>query len=164
MSNDCVPTAGANIVMYWDSHGYPNMAFSNDWTNVADRLGLFMNHNNTGGVNSSNVTAALDRHFDERGYTGFSQIRDSYPTFTDARSMINRGHPSLLRLSNYRTMDPSVTGGHMVTLVGYETFYNTISFAWSQQIIVHDNWSTTPVKVWLKWSDEPITDLWEIHN
>lgn len=53
---------------------------------------------------------------------------------------------------------------HMVTLVGFETFYDTSTQKWSQQVIVHDNWDSTGTQVWLKWSSLPVTDIWEISN
>ncbi|WP_042473219.1 C39 family peptidase [Bacillus ndiopicus] len=164
MNNDCVPTAGATIIMYWDANGYPNLSSSNNWLNVADRLGVLMSHNNSSGVNSSNVTSGMKSYFNEKGYTGFSVSRDTSPTFTDVGNIINAGHPSLLRLDNYKTIDPGVSGGHMVTLVGYETYYDTSTSSWYQQFIVHDNWALTGTQVWLKWSSEPVTDIWEVSN
>ncbi|MBS4177697.1 hypothetical protein [Lederbergia citrea] len=164
MEEDCVPTASANIAMYWDAKGYPNMVPSNNWKTAANRFGVLMKHNNKTGVTSSDVTPGFRAYLKERGQTNFTVSRDIFPSFTDVRNITKRNHPSLLRLDNYKTIDPKAKGGHMVTLVGFERYYDTSALRWYQQFIVHDNWDRTGKMVWLKWEKEPVTDIWEIAN
>lgn len=164
MANDCAPTAAANIVMYWDSNGYPDMVGSNSWINAANRLGTIMLHTDQSGVLPQYVEPAMKVYIEEHGYTNFGVTRDTSVTFHEVQTIVNNGHPSLLGLSNYTAISPNATGKHMVTLVGFETYYDTSTQKWSQQIIVHDNWDSTGTQVWLKWSNLPVTDVWEISN
>lgn len=164
MINTCVPVSAANIIMYWDANGYPNMVSTNNWINAANRIAQIMLHTNVNGVLPQYVTPGMRVYFDEHGYTGFGVTRDTSPTFSEAQTIVNAGHPSLLGLANYTVISPNATGKHMVTLVGFETYYDTSTKKWSQQVIVHDNWDSTGTQVWLKWSSLPVTDIWEISN
>ena len=81
MDSHCLPQLDAN--------GYPKLSTSNSWINVANRLGVLMNHINKTGVNSANVTSEMKSYFNEKDYTGFGVSLDSSPTFTDVRNIID---------------------------------------------------------------------------
>jgi len=166
MANDCVPTAAANIIMYWDSNGYPNMVETNNWINVANRLGVLMNHTDENGVYSSAIAPGLNSYFSEHEQTDFSATWDYTPTFSEIDGQIESGNPALLRTLGYGYTDPEKPNmGHVTTIVGTES-YQIIEqgFKWYYYLIVHDNWETTGENVYLLWDGQygSITDYWKI--
>jgi hypothetical protein len=166
MNNDCVPTAAASVLMYWDGNGYPNLSTSNNWKNVADRLGELMDHNNTYGVYSSDIKPGLDDYISEKNYSSsFSVARDTTPSFNEFKSEVNADSPGLLRLTGHSYTPEGSDGGHLVTLVGYETYTDTSNWSNPQYALVQDNWATTGQTVYILLGQfGAITDLWKIRD
>ncbi|WP_167527175.1 C39 family peptidase [Paenibacillus cellulositrophicus] len=165
MDNDCVPTSGANTIMYWRGQGYTALSSSGIWTNVADRLGVLMKHNNTYGVYSSDIAPGLNAYFKEKGYTNFSTTRDTSPTFGEMKTEVNAKSPGFLRLEHYGYIPEGSDGGHLVNLVGYETYTQTDDWSNPQYAIVHDNWKTTGTDVYLLLGQYgSITDMWKVRD
>ncbi len=125
MNNDCVPTSGANTIMYWRSQGYTNLSSSGVWTNVADRLGALMDHDDSYGVYSSDIGPGMNSYFSEKGFSNFSTSWDSSPSFGEMKTEVNANAPGFLRLENYGYTPEGSDGGHLVNLVGYETYTDT---------------------------------------
>lgn len=158
MKNDCVPTSGANVMMYWDSHGYPNLSTSNSWISVADRLGVLMNHTDESGIDRDNIVPGLRAYVTEKGYgSSFIISRNTSPTFNDMDYQIEHVKPAMLSINGYQ----GSSGGHNVTLVGTESYYED-NVRWVYNIIVHDNWESTGRDVTIEISNEDIDDLYAI--
>jgi len=163
MGNDCVPTAGANVIMYWRNQGYTNLSSSGLWKNVADRLGVLMSHSDTYGVYSSKIAPGMNSYTSEKGYSNFTTTWDSSPTFNKMKSEVNAKTPPFLRLVNYGYTPEGSDGGHLVNLVGYETYTDTSDWSNPQYAIVHDNWASTGVNVYLLLGQYgSVTDMWKI--
>lgn len=163
MENDCVPTSAANVLMYWDYNGYSNLSSSNNWINVANRLGEIMGHTDANGVSRSNVVPGLQSYISEKGYSSnFSVSRDTTPSFGELDFEVEKYHPAMLSVNDYMTS----VGGHNITLVGTESYYQVGDgvIGWVYHVIVHDNWETTPEKVWFEYGDEDLDDIYKINE
>ncbi|TCP68317.1 C39 family peptidase [Baia soyae] len=155
MRNDCVPTASANVMMYWDQHGYPNLSGDNNWKTVANRFGVLMDHHETG-VYVSDIEDGLEDYIEERGYEDrFTVDRDWLIfDFSTIENQIKAGNPTLLSIDDYRGSD----GGHAVTAVGTDIGI-THKF-----VAVHDNWASTPKEVWFEYDAEDIDDIFKVER
>jgi len=161
MENDCVPTSGANVLMFWRANGYTALSSSNNWKNVANRLGVIMGHTDADGVSRNNVVSGLTSYISEKGYSAdFSVSRDTSPTFAKLDAQVEKYHPAMLSVNNYN----GSSGGHNITLVGTESYYDTSSLRWVYNVIVHDNWASTPDNVWFEYSNEDIDDIYKINE
>ncbi|NMO96341.1 C39 family peptidase [Paenibacillus lemnae] len=164
MLNDCVPTAGASVIMYWRNKGYTNLSSSGLWRNIADRLGVIMDHNDLYGVFNNRIASGMNSYTSEKGYSNFTTTWAS-PTFSNMVSEVNAKTPGFLRLENYGYTPEGSDGGHLVTLVGYETYTDTSNWSNPQYAIVHDNWSSTGVNVYLLLGQYgSVTHLWKFKN
>lgn len=160
MDNDCVPTSGANVMMYWDSHGYSNMT-TGTWITVANRLGAIMGHTDSGGVSRDRIISGLKTFLSERGYgSKFTVDRDYYPSFADITAQINSNNPLMMSVNSWMGQN----GGHNITAVGAEEYYDTNNFTWYRSVIVHDNWESTGTNVWVSFSSAGIDDLYKVAN
>lgn len=147
-ANDCTPVSAGNIVMYWDSNGYPNMSSDNVPTSVIGRLANFMG-TTASGTPSASVEPGLDRYLQER-YPNANSDRRGAPTWSNLTTEINAGRPTLLHLSGYDYTSGDL--GHTVTLVGTESYQETTeNLKYYYNFIIHDNWKNTPTDVWLSW-------------
>ncbi|GJM78239.1 C39 family peptidase [Paenibacillus sp. MB22_1] len=167
MENDCVPTTGAAIIMYYDAHGYPNLSSSSDWKQVANRLGVLMDHDDSYGVYSSNVKPGFNDYISEKGYSGdFTVTRDTSVSFSDIKNEVSSDSPAFLRVVGYDYNDPTgADGGHMITLVGYETYTDTEDWSTPQYALVQDNWETTGKTVYLLMGQfGSMTDIWKVRD
>lgn len=159
MENDCVPTSAANVLMYWRNNGYSNISPTNSWTTVANRIGVIMGHSDSTGVSRSEIVPGLKTFLAERGYSStFTITRDTTPTFAEMKSLINGGDPSMLSTNGWITQ----SGGHNVTLVGYEEYYDPAKIKWFRSVIVRDNWGSTPKDVWFQFGAEDVDDIYKI--
>jgi len=159
MENDCVPTTAANILMYWDNNGYSGMSTSNDWKNVADRIGVITDHSDSDGVSRSEIAPGFEQYISEKNYSSYFDVtRDTSPSFSDLKSLMDNGDPSSMSVNSYN----GGSGGHNITLIGYEQYYSYDTFSWHRSVIVRDNWSSTPESVWFSWGDEDIDDVYKI--
>ncbi len=165
MDNDCAPTAAATVIMYWDSHGYPNLSSTNNWIDVANVLGDLMDHNDENGVTSDKIEPAIESYITGRNYTNFSVGRDTSPTFSDIDYQIERDQPTLLRLEGYGyTKWPEKDDGHLVTIVGTESYMDTEDWNYYYNLVIHDNWEITPEDVWISFGrgGGETTDIWTV--
>lgn len=159
MENDCVPTSAANVMMYWDSKGFPNISPKDNWKTVANRIGKIMGHTDSSGVSRSEIVPGLKKFLSERGYSSsFTISRDTSPTFNEMRSLIKNGDPSMMGTDGW--MDQK--GGHNITLVGYEQYYNPGKVKWYKSVIVRDNWKSTPKDVWFQFNSEDVSNIYKI--
>lgn len=159
MDNDCVPTSAANVLMYWDKNGFSNMSSNNNWKTVANRIGTIMGHTNSSGVYRSKIVPGLQKYIKERGYANsFTISRDTSPSFSKMKTLIKNGNPSMMSTNGWITQ----TGGHNITLVGYEEYYATFKFKWYRSVIVRDNWKSTPKDVWFLYGSEDVDDIYKI--
>ncbi|MCZ8540270.1 C39 family peptidase [Psychrobacillus psychrodurans] len=159
MDNDCVPTSAANVLMYWDANGFSNISPTNSWTSVANRIGTIMRHTDSDGVSRSNIVTGLQTFLKERGYSSsFSISRDTTPTFPEMKTLINGGDPSMMSTNGWITQ----TGGHNITLVGFEEYYDQGKIKWFRSVIVRDNWGSTPKDVWFTFGSEDVDDIYKI--
>ncbi|QYR22624.1 hypothetical protein KZ483_06595 [Paenibacillus sp. sptzw28] len=79
----------------------------------------------------------------ERGYTAYS-YNFSNPTYSTVKGNIYNVGPTLLSY-----LGQTYYGDHTVTGIGYqEFFYNGSSYG-HQYMTVHDNWGSTPEKVYV---------------
>jgi hypothetical protein len=160
MENDCVPTSGANVMMYWDSHGYGNIT-TGTWITVANRLGTIMGHSDLGGVDRDDIVLGLITFISERGYSSsFSVDRDYFPSFSDIDSQIESSNPLMMSVNSWMGQN----SGHNITAVGTESYYDTSTFSWSEYVIVHDNWGSTGTDVWISFNSAGIDDLYKVEN
>lgn len=161
MNNDCVPTSAANVLMYWRNKGYTNISPSNSWIEVANRIGVIMGHSNTNGVSRSKIVPGLVTFLTEKGYaSSFNVSRDYDPTFAEMKDLINAGNPSMMSANNWMNS----SGGHNITLVGYEEYYDTTTSKWSRYVIVRDNWESTPKDVWFAFASQDIDDIYKLEK
>jgi len=159
MKNDCVPTSAANVLMYWDKNGFPNMSSTNSWKTVANRIGVIMGHTDSSGVSRSKIVSGLKSFIKERGYSSsFTISRDTTPTFKEMKTLINGGDPSMMSTNGWQTQK----GGHNITLVGYEEYYDLGKFKWYRSVIVRDNWGSTPKDVWFSFNSVDVDDIYKI--
>lgn len=159
MNNDCVPTSAANVLMYWRNNGFSNISTTNSWKTVANRIGVIMGHTDADGVSRSRIVPGLKTFLQEVGYSNsFTISRDTTPTFPELRALVNGGDPSMLSVNGWN----GTKGGHNITLVGYEEYYDPAKIRWYQSVIVRDNWASTPKDVWFQFNTEDIDDIYKI--
>ncbi len=143
--------------MYWDKNGFSNMSSNNNWKSVANRIGTIMGHTNSSGVSRSKIVPGLQKYIKERGYANsFTISRDTSLSFSKMKTLIKNGNPSMMSTNGWITQ----TGGHNITLVGYEEYYATFKFKWYRSVIVRDNWKSTPKDVWFLYGSEDVDDIY----
>lgn len=95
-TQDCSPTAGANVMVYWDANGFPNLHTTTRWQDVANTLGNLMGTNDPNGTTISNINPALLTFAQNRGYTNFTSTMVSSPSFSNIDAQIEARHPAIV--------------------------------------------------------------------
>lgn len=147
--NFCGPVSAANVIMYWNSNGYPNLSSSNNWINVANRLGVLMGHTNSEGVLWADFISGIKSYTTEKGYSKFS-ITSPAVSFGNMETEIANNRPAQIGLKGYGYT--GLYGGHIVTLVGTEKYQETTqNNQWFYNLVIRDNWQSTPKDVWISY-------------
>ncbi|EJP83822.1 PA14 domain-containing protein [Bacillus cereus] len=138
----CTPTALANLIGYWDKHGYNNLVADNvSIDQLISDLATELETDATGNTFSSKVSPAVWKYSSERGYFSSSH-QDNSPSFDRFVDEIDGGRPLLVA-----TQSDPIYKNHMMTGVGYQTLFIPELDEEFKEIIVHDTWSNTPVDV-----------------
>src|SRR5690606_19693696 len=84
----------------------------------------------------------------------------------DIKNEVRSDSPAFLRVVGYDYNDPTgADGGHMITLVGYETYTDTEDWSNPQYALVQDNWETTGKTVYLLMGQfGSMTDIWNMKS
>ncbi len=149
-SNNCSPTAGTNICLYWTRR---NSAFSNllptgGWANVHNTLYSLMNTDVNGGTYDSNFRSGLIAYMKQRlsKQTPSSSYRNYANTVsefdTHIRGEIVNGRPVNLHLKDdeyYSNGD----GGHSVVGFGYARYRYGSTWS-SHYVMIDDGWVSSP--------------------
>ncbi|KXG77762.1 hypothetical protein [Thermotalea metallivorans] len=127
----CGPTAGSNIVYYWDGKGYPNLVLSGETAeDIIDELYVDMGSINQATL-PTNYKLGLKAYFD-RHYNGvFNNKPYTSPTYADVKYEVDRNCPGTILYMGHPHY-----GEHYVTLVGYEYEYGESSGYY----VIHDTW------------------------
>ena len=124
----CGPIAGAMVLGYWDSHGYPNF-YSWDDEYLIDDCHYYMNADYYGATDTAYVTSGIHDVSVLYEYD-FTCTRDTSVLWSDITTEINAGRPFVL------AADFGDYGSHGVTVRGYNDS--------TYEILVHDtydNWT-----------------------
>ena len=164
-SYGCSPSAGADVLGYWDANGYPLLidyyftrwdALEYEWDynvpNVQQQLSWAMHTDSSAGATSiSNIGPGMRtvcNHPDYQNNYGFSDYTDFDQRLGYLINELNLGYPAVWNVISHPTY-----GNHSMCAMGWgppDTNY----------ICLHDTWSSTPVEVvvnWNGWSAERYT-------
>jgi len=157
-SYGCSPSAGADVLGYWDSHGYDLLIDSyftrwdpleGEWDynvpNVQRELSIAMKTDSVtnGGTYLSDIGPGIRmvcNHPDYGNNYGFSDYTDYTASLGYLINKIRLGYPAVWNVFSH----PTYTN-HSMCAMGWgppDTTY----------ICVHDTWSSTPVDVVVNWS------------
>jgi len=133
--NDCTPVAAANVLGYWDAHGFPDLIDgSNDYaanpsgvTALVDLLKQYMWWTSAG-TSLDMIKPGLNAAIRQRGYL-FSVNNDYAVTWDDVRAEIDCRRVPILTM--YHPMFPTL---HSAATLGYA------DTAGAAIVIIHDNW------------------------
>ncbi|AFQ19743.1 putative S-layer protein (plasmid) [Bacillus thuringiensis HD-771] len=156
----CVPTAIANIVVYWSKNGFPNLLKSNetsDW--LIDTLGTMMGTDrgtgeSTGGVKygtyTDRIAPALQIYWNNRGYSSLDFEYSEYEKikFDTIKRELDSGRPYGISITKH-----NLYKDHYLTGIGYEELIIPDLNEIYQTLIVHDTWDTTPEDVYLDYNE-----------
>lgn len=136
----CIPTAIGNILGYWDSHGYPNLmigTYTAMITEISNRMGV--------NTSNANIPKAVHGycHTTDRYPTSFTETNIWNPTFSQLKSEIDAGRPTLVGFAS----GGDYGGAYMTACVGY--YYETTSS--TKYIYVHDG-GHNPGDYFVKWN------------
>ncbi len=150
----CVPTAIGNIVSYWSQNGFPNLHQSTETENqLIDHLGTLMETDRGTGETTNGVLygtwphkirPALQKHWEERGYTAEISWRVEPLSYSSVQKEINAGRPIGLVVEKH-----PIYSIHCITLTGYEELVIPDLNETYHTAIIHDTWDTTPKDVYL---------------
>jgi hypothetical protein len=140
----CAPTAGTNVVGYWDSHGYGNLIDGGNWQAAVDemrnRMGTECTADGGGSTNVGNISPGINSYAGAHGYSFASEMWCNgcsvTPSYDRYRGQIDADRPLVVDVIGH-----SQYGNHSVAGVGYETN--------GSYMIIHDNWSSTAQDVYL---------------
>ena len=146
-TNDCAPVAAANVLGYWDAHGFQDLiSGTNDFgsnpagvTALVDTLKAKM-HWTPSGTQIAWIWIGIAESVYEKGYS-FRSANLTRPSWAEIRQEPDRRRPAILTLyhRSYGAM-------HTVTLIGYSENTN------DQVVVVHDVWYPAN-DVWLNFSE-----------
>ncbi|PFY16234.1 PA14 domain-containing protein [Bacillus toyonensis] len=138
----CAPTALANLVAYWDKHGYHNLVADNvSVDQLISNLAIELETDDKGYTYTSKVAPVVWKYFSNLGY--FPQAyQDNSPSYDRFVGEIDMGRPLLVSTQS----DPFYKN-HMMTGVGYQKVFIPELNEEFKELIVHDTWHTTPVDV-----------------
>jgi len=126
----CAPTASANVMGYWDGHGYPSLQSGGDWQGLVNALRSYMDTYCSGGsgrTSIGDISPGIVNYAGSKGYYFESKIYWPSATYSLFQSEINADRPIVVDLfssADYWGYDHTVTG------VGYQTS--------GSYMIVHD--------------------------
>jgi hypothetical protein len=164
-SYGCSPSAGADVLGYWDANGYDLLIdyyfnrydpLEGEWDynvpNVQQQLSWAMKtDSSTGGTYLSDMGPGIRmvcNHPDYGNNYGFSDYTDYSQSLGYLINEIRLGFPAMWNVFNH----PTYTN-HSMCAMGWGSPDTTY-------ICLHDTWSSTPVEVlvnWNGWSDERYT-------
>lgn len=139
----CAPTSAANLIYYWDSHGYPNLVTTETSNQVIEKLATYMGTDSSGSTNVFNIMPGTIQYIKSKGYTNFDGYNLNPPTYYDIRNEIDNSRPLLLSVIGHPTYK-----NHTMTCVGYE-YTTELGQITEKYVIVHDTWSSTPADVYI---------------
>jgi hypothetical protein len=113
----CAPTASANVLGYWDAHGYPNLQSGGNWQQLVLDLGNYMS-TSCGSTNIGNISSGMVNYARARGYYFESELYWPAPSYDLFCSEIDAGHPLVVDLIGAAEY---WWGNHSVTGIGYQT-------------------------------------------
>jgi hypothetical protein len=164
-SYGCSPSAGADVLGYWDSHGYDLLIdyyfnrydpLEGEWDynvpNVQQQLSWAMKtDSSTGGTYLSDMGPGIRmvcNHPDYGNNYGFTDYTDYTQSLGYLINEIRLGYPAMWNVFSHPTY-----GNHSMCAMGWGSPDTTY-------ICLHDTWSSTPVEVlvnWNGWSSERYT-------
>lgn len=164
-SYGCSPTAGADVLGYWDANGYDLLIdyYFNRWDpleyewdynvpNVQQQLSWAMNtDSSTGGTYLSDMGPGIRmvcNHPDYENNYGFEDYTDYDQSLGYLINEIRSGYPAV-----WNVFQHPYYGNHSICAMGWGPPDSTY-------ICVHDTWSSTPVErlvYWYGWPDDRYT-------
>jgi hypothetical protein len=112
----CAPTASANVLGFWDTHGYPNLQAGGDWQQLVLDLGSHMS-TNCGSTYINYISPGMANYAQTKGYYFESAMRWPAASYDLFRNEIDANHPivvDIIGAVEYWGANHSVTG------VGYQ--------------------------------------------
>lgn len=147
----CSPTAGSNIIAFWDINGYIDLIDGLTVNQVIAHLAVFMDTDSSGGTNRADIAPGIVDYCEYMGYNNFSYGIKNAPSFSQCKYEVDQGRPAIVSIDNEVSF-PTTShpyGNHSVTLVGYDETYG------NDYIIIHDGWaSTSPAKTYYIFSSK----------
>jgi hypothetical protein len=149
----CSPTAGAMIMQYWASNGYPNLGDTDESVVYALRNTMktspLWNAScpcYAGNTLVANIPSGMQTYARNKGYsTAVSTNLGSGTTFAKIQTEVDAWRPGYLNLQGQ-----TYYGNHGVTLVGYREYVkNGVGSAGHQYMVIHDTWDSHPYDVFL---------------
>jgi len=136
----CSPIAGAMVLGYWDTHGYPMGSSAYDDL-LIDHAHYFMGTTDGGVTEPWNIDYGLWATAYIYGYD-FDAYNDNWVSWGDITGEVSAGYPSVLSM-----LGQTYYGNHSVTVVGYE-YHSPYQDVWvnntwdtSQHLIAFGSWS-----------------------
>lgn len=139
----CAPTSAANLIYYWDAHGYPNLVINETTNQIIEKLAMNMGTDSNGSTNVLFIMSGTIQYIKSKGYTNFDGYDLNPPSYYDVRNEINNSRPLLLSVIGHPTYE-----NHTMACVGYE-YVTELGEITEEYVIVHDTWSETPTDVYI---------------
>jgi len=148
----CSPTAAANVLGFWDDHGYPLLVVggtsaTGNVTSLIEDLASAMGTTSDGSTSAWNIDEGIIAVCNSPEYGNEYNFDADNEYFTLSwnayKSEINAGRPMIYHVSGHETY-----GNHSMTGVGWVELQDEDG---SKFCIVHDTWSTTPEDVEVVW-------------
>ena len=146
----CSPTAAGMVLMYWDSHGYPE--FPHDHNDTIDELGVAM-HTGVpprpdGWTYSSDVAPGIDEVCDNHGYSHFV-AQTELISWNGLKDEIDASRPFVLHMRQVAGY-----GNHAVTGLGYSDYSERHVFIHdmydkSTHVIAYGGWGSGTKMTWV---------------
>ncbi|PEO52056.1 C39 family peptidase [Bacillus pseudomycoides] len=144
----CSPTSIANIISYWDKHGYNNLVKDNETTNtLIDNIGNDVKTNEKGSTLIRNYMPGIRKYWNERGYYP-KIVTDDKPTYDKYIKEIDANRPILISLQNHPFYE-----NHAIAGVGYQQFYIPELNEDFKDIILRDTWPGTPIDTYYSFNE-----------
>lgn len=142
----CIPTAIANVIGYWDSHGYSNLVTGlviSMIDEINNRLIAIAGNNAT----NSAIPGATQGYCRASGRypSNFTVTNIWSPSYSQMQVEIDANRPCLVGFGSSGPYGAT----HMTAGVGY---YYDDAFPSEKYVIVHDAWGSTPVDCQRLWS------------
>ncbi|MEA1944402.1 MAG: C39 family peptidase [Euryarchaeota archaeon] len=146
----CAPTAAGMVLMYWDSHGYPN--FPDDPNDTIDELGVAM-HTGVpprpdGWTYISDVAPGIDEVCDDHGYSHFV-AQTELISWNGLKDEVDASRPFVLNMQQGVGY-----GDHAVTGLGYSDYDEDYVFIHdtydkSTHTIAYGSWDPGTKMTWV---------------